>query len=97
MPVNPLHAKGFLSIGCAPCTRAIAPGETERAGRWWWEEDSKKECGLHVGPDGRLVRAAPDGPTEARAMHPDARHLDKLEAESIHIMREVAADLRASR
>lgn len=57
VPVNPLHAHGFLSIGCAPCTRAIAPGEPERAGRWWWEDEAKKECGLHVGPDGRLVRA----------------------------------------
>lgn len=47
VPVNALHAKGFASIGCAPCTRAIAPGESERAGRWWWEEDGKKECGLH--------------------------------------------------
>jgi phosphoadenosine phosphosulfate reductase len=41
VPVNALHAKGFASIGCAPCTRAIAPGESERAGRWWWEEDGK--------------------------------------------------------
>jgi len=48
IPVNPLHAKGFASIGCAPCTRAIAPGEPERAGRWWWEDESKKECGLHT-------------------------------------------------
>ena len=48
IPVNPLHAKGFVSIGCAPCTRAIAPGEPERAGRWWWEDESKKECGLHT-------------------------------------------------
>jgi phosphoadenosine phosphosulfate reductase len=48
LPVNPLHAQGFASIGCAPCTRAIAPGEPERAGRWWWEEESKKECGLHA-------------------------------------------------
>jgi phosphoadenosine phosphosulfate reductase len=47
VPINALHAKGFASIGCAPCTRAIAPGERERAGRWWWEEDGKKECGLH--------------------------------------------------
>jgi phosphoadenosine phosphosulfate reductase len=57
VPVNPLHGKGFLSIGCAPCTRAIAPGEPERAGRWWWEQESARECGLHVGPDGRLTRA----------------------------------------
>jgi phosphoadenosine phosphosulfate reductase len=47
IPYNPLHDKGFISIGCAPCTRAILPGEDPRAGRWWWEE-SKKECGLHV-------------------------------------------------
>lgn len=48
VPVNPLHHKGFVSIGCAPCTRAIRPGEDFRAGRWWWEDNSKKECGLHV-------------------------------------------------
>jgi phosphoadenosine phosphosulfate reductase len=48
VPVNALHAEGFLSIGCAPCTRAVAPGEPERAGRWWWEQDGKTECGLHV-------------------------------------------------
>jgi phosphoadenosine phosphosulfate reductase len=46
VPENPLHRKGFISIGCAPCTRAIEPGEDPRAGRWWWES-SKKECGLH--------------------------------------------------
>ncbi|MDB5692138.1 MAG: phosphoadenylyl-sulfate reductase [Alphaproteobacteria bacterium] len=57
VPVNALHAQGFLSIGCEPCTRALKPGEPERAGRWWWEQDEAKECGLHVGPDGRLVRA----------------------------------------
>jgi phosphoadenosine phosphosulfate reductase len=48
VPLNPLHARGFVSIGCAPCTRAIAPGEPERAGRWWWEDETKKECGLHL-------------------------------------------------
>jgi phosphoadenosine phosphosulfate reductase len=48
IPYNPLHDKGFLSIGCAPCTRAIRPGEDFRAGRWWWEDQTKKECGLHV-------------------------------------------------
>jgi phosphoadenosine phosphosulfate reductase len=47
VPVNALHKKGFPSIGCAPCTRAIAPGEDIRAGRWWWET-SAKECGLHA-------------------------------------------------
>jgi phosphoadenosine phosphosulfate reductase len=49
VPDNPLHKKGFISIGCQPCTRAIMEGEHPRAGRWWWEE-SKKECGLHVAP-----------------------------------------------
>lgn len=48
IPVNPLHARGYPSIGCEPCTRAIKPGEPERAGRWWWENDAKRECGLHV-------------------------------------------------
>ncbi|MCB1476337.1 MAG: phosphoadenylyl-sulfate reductase [Rhodobiaceae bacterium] len=48
IPVNPLHARGYPSIGCEPCTRAIRPGEPERAGRWWWENDEKRECGLHV-------------------------------------------------
>lgn len=57
IPYNALHDRGFLSIGCAPCTRAVAPGEPERAGRWWWEQDQARECGLHVGADGRLVRA----------------------------------------
>jgi|SRR5690606_17009256 len=48
VPYNPLHDKGFPSIGCQPCTRAIRPGEDFRAGRWWWEDRSKKECGLHA-------------------------------------------------
>ena len=47
VPYNSLHDKGFPSIGCQPCTRAIQPGEDFRAGRWWWEDKSKKECGLH--------------------------------------------------
>lgn len=47
VPYNPLHDKGFPSIGCQPCTRAVQPGEDFRAGRWWWEDASKKECGLH--------------------------------------------------
>jgi phosphoadenosine phosphosulfate reductase len=48
IPYNPLHDQGFLSIGCAPCTRAVQPDEPERAGRWWWEQEAKSECGLHV-------------------------------------------------
>lgn len=47
IPYNPLHDKGFPSIGCAPCTRAVKDGEDFRAGRWWWEDQDKKECGLH--------------------------------------------------
>jgi phosphoadenosine phosphosulfate reductase len=50
VPYNALHDEGFLSIGCAPCTRAVKPGEPERAGRWWWEQEDKKECGLHSRP-----------------------------------------------
>lgn len=48
VPYNALHDKGFVSIGCEPCTRPINPGQHERAGRWWWEEATKKECGLHA-------------------------------------------------
>jgi phosphoadenosine phosphosulfate reductase len=47
VPYNTLHDQNFISIGCAPCTRAVRPGEDFRAGRWWWEDQSKKECGLH--------------------------------------------------
>lgn len=48
IPYNTLHDKGFVSIGCAPCTRAVRPGEDFRAGRWWWENKETKECGLHA-------------------------------------------------
>lgn len=47
VPIHPLHDRGYPSIGCAPCTRAVAPGEHPRAGRWWWENPENKECGLH--------------------------------------------------
>jgi len=47
LPLHPLYAQGYTSIGCAPCTRAVAPGEDERAGRWWWEAGADRECGLH--------------------------------------------------
>lgn len=47
IPTNPLHERGFVSIGCQPCTRAVAPGQHEREGRWWWEEATIRECGLH--------------------------------------------------
>ena len=48
LPRHALYARGYTSIGCAPCTRATRPGEGERAGRWWWEDDPVKECGLHL-------------------------------------------------
>jgi phosphoadenosine phosphosulfate reductase len=51
VPYNRLHQLGFPSIGCAPCTRAVKPGEDLRAGRWWWENSNRKECGLHASPE----------------------------------------------
>ena len=57
VPVHPLYARGYTSIGCAPCTRAVKPGESERAGRWWWEQNTSKECGIHFSPDGTVRRA----------------------------------------
>jgi phosphoadenosine phosphosulfate reductase len=66
IPYNPLHDRGFLSIGCAPCTRAVAPGEPERVGRWWWEQEDKKECGLHARHPARA--AVPAGTTHVRQM-----------------------------
>ena len=50
VPYNPLHDRGYASIGCAPCTRAIGPDDDERAGRWWWEDPERRECGLHRRP-----------------------------------------------
>jgi thioredoxin-dependent adenylylsulfate APS reductase len=60
VPLHPLYSKGYTSIGCGPCTRAVQPGEHERAGRWWWEEGIDKECGIH----GRPETAATEGDTE---------------------------------
>ena len=59
VPTHPLHARGFPSIGCAPCTRAVALGEDPRAGRWWWEAPAARECGIHIDDKGRVVRANP--------------------------------------
>jgi phosphoadenosine phosphosulfate reductase len=58
VPYNPLYDQGYRSIGCAPCTRPVLPGEDVRAGRWWWEADRATECGLHLNAEGRLVRKA---------------------------------------
>ena len=57
VPYNALYDQGYRSIGCAPCSRPVVAGEDVRAGRWWWEQPESKECGLHVGPDGKLVRS----------------------------------------
>jgi phosphoadenosine phosphosulfate reductase len=57
VPYNALHDRGFLSIGCAPCTRAVEPHEPERAGRWWWETTGNKECGLHTAAQSGVTRA----------------------------------------
>ncbi len=59
VPYNPLHDQFFPSIGCAPCTRAIALGEDFRAGRWWWEDEAAKECGLHVDQDAAPASVLP--------------------------------------
>ena len=75
LPYNPLHDEFMPSIGCAPCTRAIAVGEPFRAGRWWWEDEGAKECGLHVRQQSDLVSAQahvgeadvkPEGRAEAK-------------------------------
>jgi len=58
LPYNALHDQGYRSIGCAPCTRAVEPGEDVRAGRWWWENPEHKECGLHRRPIGFVRKAA---------------------------------------
>ena len=74
VPYNPLHERGYPSIGCEPCTRAIEPGEDVRAGRWWWENPESKECGLHV-VDGKLIRiksAAVSGILSSPLLHPPA-------------------------
>jgi len=57
VPMHPLYAQGYTSIGCAPCTRAVTTGERERAGRWWWELDAQEECGIHFTADGKAERA----------------------------------------
>ncbi len=72
VPLHPLYQRGYTSIGCAPCTRAVEAGEDERAGRWWWEQDAKKECGIHFGADGKVHREpdqAMEEETEEATMH----------------------------
>jgi sulfate adenylyltransferase subunit 2 len=79
---NPLHDRFYPSIGCAPCTRAVSVGEDFRAGRWWWEQDGAKECGLHSAKECGSHSAPP---------RLDNSQLDALEEETIFILREVAA------
>ncbi|HJU84045.1 MAG TPA: phosphoadenylyl-sulfate reductase [Holophagaceae bacterium] len=62
VPTNPLHERGYPSLGCAPCTRAVAPGEDQRAGRWWWEAPEHKECGLHAGVGRQASGVGPRSP-----------------------------------
>jgi phosphoadenosine phosphosulfate reductase len=66
VPYNLLHDRGYPSLGCAPCTRAVKPGEHPRAGRWWWEEEAKKECGLHYSETGGVKPARAAGNVAAR-------------------------------
>ena len=75
VPYNPLHDAYFPSIGCAPCTRAIAIGEDFRAGRWWWESESAKECGLHVQPQVAGARAAANPQSGASAFTSAQGHI----------------------
>ncbi|OUD13554.1 phosphoadenylyl-sulfate reductase [Thioflexithrix psekupsensis] len=63
VPYNPLHTQGFVSIGCEPCTRAVLPNQHEREGRWWWENTTAKECGLHAGNLGRSIPSTPPAPS----------------------------------
>ena len=70
VPLNPLHLRGYPSIGCEPCTRAIRPGEPERAGRWWWEQDQKRECGLHVAATPSAIATA-TFPAHKSEVHPN--------------------------
>ena len=66
VPYNPLHDRFYPSIGCAPCTRAVAPGEDLRAGRWWWERECLKECGMHVQPIAAVAERKPTSFPESR-------------------------------
>src|SRR5699024_6211194 len=68
LPYNPLHDQGYPSIGCAPCTRAIEPGESLRAGRWWWEKDNHQECGLHLNPTQAASTPPPSQQVEKNAL-----------------------------
>ncbi|QHI96584.1 phosphoadenylyl-sulfate reductase [Xylophilus rhododendri] len=92
VPYNPLHDQFFPSIGCAPCTRAVTLGEDFRSGRWWWENESAKECGLHVaeGHDGAPSGTSQDDPTSAD-VSPDVSPLNFFPTRSSSPQKETAA------
>ncbi len=93
VPYNALHDQFYPSIGCEPCTRAVSLGEDFRAGRWWWEDEAAKECGLHV-KDGNELGLDTHLRSEHSGSFPHSlnnSHLDALEEETIFILREVAA------
>ena len=89
-PVNKLHEMGYVSIGCAPCTRAVLPGQQEREGRWWWEDSAMKECGLHSGnltDEQRATQDAREATEEDifEAVHGvDHGAIDALRTEGVH-------------
>ncbi len=85
VPQSELYKKGYSSIGCDPCTRAVTEGETERSGRWWWESADKKECGLH--PE-FLDKKTATKKKKSVEVEINSKHLDQLENESIFIIRE---------
>ena len=89
VPYNELHEKGYVSIGCEPCTRPVLPNQPEREGRWWWEDAAAKECGLHSGN----VKKA-DGTTEQRKADRDLWAEGPVKAMTKEQMHDVAAGKR---
>ena len=83
VPYNVLHDRGFLSIGCAPCTRAVEPGEPARAGRWWWEQGTAKECGLHPAEERSAADAVPADAVPGDAVSGDAAPGDAVPADAV--------------
>jgi phosphoadenosine phosphosulfate reductase len=80
VPYNALHDQGYRSIGCEPCTRAVAEGEDPRAGRWWWERPDERECGIHFDPiSGRMTRDLATEAADARVAGTVAATLDRRE------------------
>ncbi|KAA1426292.1 phosphoadenylyl-sulfate reductase [Nocardioides antri] len=94
VPYNELYDRGYTSIGCAPCTRAISPGEDTRAGRWWWEVDSIKECGIHLNPvTGRFERAtAPPLPDNEPAVTQNGRAPGQHDGDPVAAQQEATND-----